>query len=68
MGLNLSPDETLHCRWAPADDPLYRAYHDEEWGRSIMDGPSIFAQLVLQTAQSGLSWKTINDKKVIVPQ
>lgn len=63
MGLNLSPDETLHCRWAPADDPLYRAYHDEEWGVPEYDPRALWEKLQLDGMQAGLSWVTILRKR-----
>lgn len=63
MGLNLSPDETLHCRWAPAEDPLYRAYHDEEWGVPEYDPRALWEKLQLDGMQAGLSWITILRKR-----
>ena len=63
MGLNLSPDETLHCRWAPANDPLYRAYHDEEWGVPEYDPRALWEKLQLDGMQAGLSWVTILRKR-----
>ena len=63
MGLNLSPDETLHCRWAPADDALYRAYHDEEWGVPEYDPRALWEKLQLDGMQAGLSWITILRKR-----
>ena len=43
----------------PADDPLFRRYHDEEWGRPVSDDTRIFEKICLEGFQSGLSWKTI---------
>lgn len=63
MGMNLSPDETLHCRWAPAEDPLYRAYHDEEWGVPEYDPRALWEKLQLDGMQAGLSWITILRKR-----
>ncbi|MDA4125409.1 MAG: DNA-3-methyladenine glycosylase I [Thaumarchaeota archaeon] len=51
------------CGWAPADDPLYRAYHDEEWGVPLHDDRKLFEYLVLEGAQAGLSWGTILRKR-----
>jgi DNA-3-methyladenine glycosylase I len=45
------------------DDPLYRAYHDEEWGRPSRDERHLFEMLVLEGAQAGLSWSTILKKR-----
>jgi DNA-3-methyladenine glycosylase I len=47
------------CAWVPADDPLYIAYHDEEWGRPVRDDRRLFEMLTLEGAQAGLSWITI---------
>jgi DNA-3-methyladenine glycosylase I len=44
-------------------DPLYRAYHDEEWGRPSRDERHLFEMLVLEGAQAGLSWSTILRKR-----
>jgi DNA-3-methyladenine glycosylase I len=46
------------CNWVP-DDPLYRAYHDEEWGRPVRDDRRLFEMLILEGAQAGLSWITV---------
>jgi DNA-3-methyladenine glycosylase I len=51
------------CAWAPADDPLYVAYHDEEWGVPSFDDKHLFEMLVLEGAQAGLSWSTILRKR-----
>lgn len=50
------------CEW-PGEDPLMRKYHDEEWGVSVFDDQKIFEFLVLESAQAGLSWKTILYKR-----
>jgi DNA-3-methyladenine glycosylase I len=47
------------CPWCPPDDPVYVAYHDEEWGVPVHDGRRLFAMLNLEGAQAGLSWRTI---------
>lgn len=47
------------CAWVPLDDPLYVAYHDEEWGTPVHDDRLLFEQIVLQGAQAGLSWGQI---------
>ena len=49
---------TVRCAW-PGDDPLYVAYHDEEWGVPLHDDRKLFEMLVLEGAQAGLSWITI---------
>ena len=50
------------CPWAEGD-PLYEAYHDEEWGVPQRDGRALFANLVLDGFQAGLSWLTILRKR-----
>jgi DNA-3-methyladenine glycosylase I len=50
------------CAWA-GDDPLYVAYHDEEWGVPVYDDQALFAKLLLDGAQAGLSWITILRKR-----
>ncbi len=51
------------CGWADGnplkDDPLMRAYHDEEWGVPLHDDRKLFEFLILDGAQAGLSWRTI---------
>ena len=50
------------CPW-PGDDPLYLAYHDEEWGVPVHDDRLLFEFLILEGAQAGLSWITILRKR-----
>jgi DNA-3-methyladenine glycosylase I len=47
----------------PEGDPLYVAYHDEEWGMPSHDERHLFEMLVLEGAQAGLSWSTILKKR-----
>ena len=54
--------EATRCPWSTTD-PLYIAYHDEEWGRPNRDGRKLFEKIVLEGAQSGLSWITILKKR-----
>jgi DNA-3-methyladenine glycosylase I len=51
------------CTWVPAGDPLYAAYHDEEWGVPSRDERHLYEMLVLEGAQAGLSWSTILRKR-----
>ena len=51
------------CEWAQPNDPLYVAYHDEEWGVPSHDDRHLFELLVLEGAQAGLSWSTILRKR-----
>ncbi len=50
------------CPWA-GNDPLYCAYHDDEWGVPSMDDRHLFEMLILEGAQAGLSWITILKKR-----
>jgi DNA-3-methyladenine glycosylase I len=50
------------CGWV-SDDPLYTAYHDEEWGVPVHDDRVLFEFLLLEGAQAGLSWSTILHKR-----
>jgi DNA-3-methyladenine glycosylase I len=47
----------------PESDPLYVAYHDEEWGVPVRDERRLFELLTLEGAQAGLSWSTILHKR-----
>ncbi len=51
------------CAWVPANDELYIAYHDREWGVPVYDDRALFEALVLDGAQAGLSWATILHKR-----
>ena len=50
------------CPWC-GTDPLYVAYHDEEWGVPVHDDRSLFELLILEGAQAGLSWITVLRKR-----
>lgn len=54
--------EKRRCDWA-GSDPLYIAYHDDEWGVPVHDDSRLFEFLVLEGAQAGLSWITILRKR-----
>lgn len=51
------------CEWAPQGDPLYLAYHDDEWGVPVHDDHRLFEMLTLEGAQAGLSWSTVLHKR-----
>lgn len=58
-----SHDKPLsRCAWC-GSDPLYVAYHDEEWGVAVHDERRLFEFLLLEGAQAGLSWLTILRKR-----
>lgn len=54
---------TKRCPWA-GTDPLYIAYHDQEWGVPVHDDRLLFEFLILEGAQAGLSWSTILRKRM----
>ena len=55
-------DGKLRCAWCPAD-PLYVAYHDNEWGVPLRSDSALFEMLCLEGAQAGLSWITVLRKR-----
>jgi DNA-3-methyladenine glycosylase I len=54
--------EQQRCAWV-SEEPLYVAYHDEEWGVPVHDDRLLFEFLVLEGAQAGLSWLTVLKKR-----
>jgi hypothetical protein len=58
----LHPDGLKRCPW-PKQDPLYVAYHDEEWGVPEYDDRALYEKLILDGFQAGLSWITILRKR-----
>jgi DNA-3-methyladenine glycosylase I len=50
------------CEWC-GTDPLYVAYHDEDWGVPVHNDRHLFEMLILEGAQAGLSWQTILNKR-----
>ena len=58
----IGDDGIARCWWC-GDDPLYRAYHDDEWGRELRGDDAVFELLSLEGFQAGLSWLTILRKR-----
>lgn len=58
----MNDQQTWRCPWGDGD-PLYRSYHDTEWGVPIRDARSLFELLCLEGAQAGLAWITILRKR-----
>ena len=50
---------TKRCSWVKMTNPLYIAYHDEEWGQPLHDDQALFELLCMETYQAGLSWETV---------
>jgi DNA-3-methyladenine glycosylase I len=61
-GVVIGEDAVARCWWSAAD-PLYRLYHDTEWGRPVAEDDQLFERLSLEAFQSGLSWLTILRKR-----
>ena len=59
----LGADGRPRCFWAVGGAPEYVAYHDDEWGRPVLDDDRLFERLTLEAFQSGLSWLTILRKR-----
>ena len=55
-------DKVRRCAWG-ASTPDYAAYHDDEWGRPVVDDTRIYEKLCLEGFQAGLSWLTILRKR-----
>ena len=60
--MNQTNQSISRCTW-PGTDPLYVDYHDQEWGVPVYDDQALFAKLLLDGAQAGLSWITILRKR-----
>jgi DNA-3-methyladenine glycosylase I len=58
----LHADGKRRCAWC-GTDPLYVAYHDQEWGVAVHDEGRLFEMLCLEGAQAGLSWITVLRKR-----
>jgi DNA-3-methyladenine glycosylase I len=61
-GVVVGADAVARCWWC-GDDPLYRGYHDAEWGYPVDQDQRLFEKLSLEGFQSGLSWLTILRKR-----
>jgi len=60
--LLVGDDGVERCGWA-GTDPLYVAYHDEEWGSGVADDHRLFEKIVLEGFQAGLAWITVLRKR-----
>ncbi len=59
----MAATESPPCGWAPLNDPLYRAYHDEEWGVPERNSRALWEKFQLDGFQAGLAWITILRKR-----
>jgi len=55
--------ETPRCAWANPKNPLYVKYHDTEWSVPVYDDRKLFEFIILESAQAGLSWETILNRR-----
>ena len=62
MELRIGEDGVPRCWWG-SEPEIYRAYHDEEWGRATTDDTRLFEKICLEGFQAGLSWLTILRKR-----
>lgn len=60
--IRVGPDGVARCAWV-GDDPEYRRYHDEEWGRPLHGDRALYEKMSLEGFQAGLSWITILRKR-----
>src|SRR5947207_15135701 len=62
MGAVAGEDGRRRCPWA-GTTAEYQSYHDDEWGRPVVDDVRLYEKLCLEGFQSGLSWLTILRKR-----
>lgn len=55
-------NDKYRCEWV-TKDPIYIAYHDDEWGKPEYDSQKLFEKICLEGQQTGLSWITILKKR-----
>lgn len=55
--------EKIRCGWVKLNDPIYVAYHDEEWGKPLHEERALFELFSLETQAAGLSWLTVLKKR-----
>jgi DNA-3-methyladenine glycosylase I len=61
-GIFTDETQTHRCAWCQAT-PIYRQYHDTEWGFPVADERRLFEKICLEGFQAGLSWLTILNKR-----
>ena len=55
--------DVIRCFWANPNNPLYLAYHDNEWGEPCHDERMLFEMLIIEGFQAGLSWECVLNKR-----
>ena len=56
-------NDIKRCKWCNLKNPLYLAYHDQEWCRPRFDDPYLYEMLILESFQAGLSWECVLNKR-----
>ena len=56
-------DGKNRCKWCNPKNDLYIKYHDEEWGKLNLEEKYLFAMLILESFQAGLSWECVLNKR-----
>lgn len=56
-------DGKRRCAWCNLKNPLYVAYHDQEWGVPNFDEQYLYEMLILESFQAGLSWECVLNKR-----
>ncbi len=59
----MTQSKKVRCEWCTSGNELYVQYHDEEWGVPVHDDQKQFEFLTLESAQAGLSWSTVLNKR-----
>jgi DNA-3-methyladenine glycosylase I len=59
----MKTDDVVRCDWSLGVDQQYLDYHDTEWGVPVHDDAKHFEFLILESAQAGLSWRTVLRKR-----
>lgn len=63
--MNQALSSLVRCKWCLSGGPAYQEYHDKEWGRPVYDDRVHFEFLVLESAQAGLSWLIIFNRREV---
>lgn len=61
--MEIVTDQKRRCCWANPKNERYIRYHDEEWGVPVYDDSKLFAMLILESFQAGLSWECVLNKR-----
>ena len=56
-------NEKRRCTWCNTKNPLYIAYHDNEWCKPNFDDQYLYEMLILESFQAGLSWECVLNKR-----